>query len=395
MSVTKCIRTKYGKKKTFYRAQVYVRGIRLGDKIFETLAQAATWHDEEKEKLTLDPTRKAKGDMLFRDCLKMFLEDAKRRHKWSSFQSLEARLPYLECQKLGAVKMQELDARAIDDWIRSLLRLPSANCNKRKSFLHELKYLGVILHWYRNYVDAKFVVQITKRHREMVHFKVVKPRRPDYFVRPEHVRDWILWLKDRKKPVYWQLATFMVLTGTRVGEATGFLWDAIDLEEKTAKVFRRVAWDHWTRRPVLEETTKTETSARTLVLPDELVGMLREMKGGLPETAPVFQNHAGELLKYNAIQSAFNAGFVALGLPWRSTHICRHTYATVALLASKDLSSVQASLGHKSYKMTERYAKIVAHLNRGTAEKTARLFDLSGDHTQNHTSGKAETKQDL
>ncbi len=33
-----------------------------------------------------------------------------------------------------------------------------------------------------------------------------------------------------------------------------------------------------------------------------------------------------------------------------------------------------------------------AHLSRGTAEKTALLFDLSGDHTQNHTSGKVDAK---
>jgi len=36
--------------------------------------------------------------------------------------------------------------------------------------------------------------------------------------------------------------------------------------------------------------------------------------------------------------------------------------------------------------VTERYAKAVALLNRGTAEKTARVFDLRGtNHTQNHT----------
>ena len=113
--------------------------------------------------------------------------------------------------------------------------------------------------------------------------------------------------------------------------------------------------------------------------------MLKEMKGGAQDGAPVFLSKAGELLKYNAIQSAFNAGFEALGLPWRSTHICRHTYATIALLATKDIGAVQASLGHKSYKVTEKYAKIIAHLNRGTAEKTALLFDLRGEsHTNSH-----------
>ena len=56
----------------------------------------------------------------------------------------------------------------------------------------------------------------------------------------------------------------------------------------------------------------------------------------------VFTDSKGRLLKYNAIQSAFNAGFTVLKLPWRSTHICRHTYATIALMETKNLSAVQA-----------------------------------------------------
>ena len=39
----------------------------------------------------------------------------------------------------------------------------------------------------------------------------------------------------------------------------------------------------------------------------------------------LFTDRNGELLKYNAIQVAFNKGFKALNLPWRSTHILRHS----------------------------------------------------------------------
>ena len=90
----------------------------------------------------------------------------------------------------------------------------------------------------------------------------------------------------------------------------------------------------------------------------------------------LFVDKKGRPLKYNAIQMAFNAGFRALSLPWRSTHILRHSYATMALIATKDLPSVQASLGHSSIKMTERYAKIIALLNRSVAEKTSQAFNL-------------------
>ena len=62
--------------------------------------------------------------------------------------------------------------------------------------------------------------------------------------------------------------------------------------------------------------------------------------------------------------------------------------------AYKDLSSVQASLGHTSSRMTEKYAKIVALLNRSTAEKITRAFNLFGgyskNHSENHSKGEDE-----
>ena len=45
-------------------------------------------------------------------------------------------------------------------------------------------------------------------------------------------------------------------------------------------------------------------------------------------------------------------------------------------MATKSISEVQASLGHTSNQMTERYAEVIALLDRGIAEKTARVFDI-------------------
>ena len=97
--------------------------------------------------------------------------------------------------------------------------------------------------------------------------------------------------------------------------------------------------------------------------------MKKEAVNGL-----LFTDSKGEPLKYNAVQLAFNHGFMALGLPWRSTHICRHTFATMALMGTKDLSAVQASLGHSQQRMTQRYAKTVALLSSDIGEKTASIL---------------------
>ena len=64
----------------------------------------------------------------------------------------------------------------------------------------------------------------------------------------------------------------------------------------------------------------------------------------------------------------------SLVLPWRSTHICRHTFATLALMTTKNLSAVQASLGHSEQRTTQVYAKTVALLSSKTGEQTASVI---------------------
>ncbi len=171
---------------------------------------------------------------------------------------------------------------------------------------------------------------------------------------------------------------FMILTGCRVGEACGLCWDAVDIRFKLARIVCSISWDHYTREPRLLDSVKSADSVRLLPLASELVELLQSMAGeGDSAKGLVFRNSRGQPLRYNAIQSAFNAGFMALGLPWRSTHICRHTHATMMMLATNgNLSAVQASLGHRSRSVTERYAKAVAALDASGAEKTALMIGL-------------------
>jgi len=201
-------------------------------------------------------------------------------------------------------------------------------------------------------------------------FKANAPRRPDYFIQPEDAKAWVEWLREhRENPVYWRLAVFMLSTGVRISEACGLKWDAVDLERGIIRIICRVRWDYFNKLPFLEDVTKTTGSARLIMLPEKLKSFFKEIKKSALSDL-VFTNVKGGLLKYNAVQSSFNAGFKALKLPWRSTHICRHTFATIALMETKNLSAVQASLGHTEQRMTQKYAKTVALLSSETGEKT-------------------------
>ena len=353
----------------FYQVEVFVQGVRVSAQSFPTKKEAVLWHEKEKSKLTYNPSR-LNDNMTFKDCLDEYCKDAENRLMKSTYQKYECLFTYLYSGPLAKVKMSELKSMKIVEWLQWLRKHPTARNPGRKNFIHELKLLSTVLNWYRNFLNEDFNVPITKKHKEMCFFKINAPRRPDHYMRPKDVSQWVEWLKEhRSNPVYWRLAVFMLSTGARVGETCGLKWTEVDLEQGVARVIRRVRWDHYTRRPVLEDVIKTTGSARLLILPKELKDILRKMKKEAVNDL-VFTDAKGEIIKYNAIQSSFNAGFEALGLPWRSTHICRHTFATIALMATKNLSAVQAILGHTEIRTTQIYAKTVALLSHETGQKT-------------------------
>lgn len=379
MSIAKRFYKENHSKKTCYQAQIYIRGVRVKTKTFKTKKEAFIWHDKEKRTLKgdLSELKREYSFHFFSDCLKLFEKEAIPLLQKSTRQSYKQGFKYLVNSPLYNVRMEDLNAKHVHIWISWLKKQPMIKTKFRKSFRSELKLLTTVLNWYKNFINEDFHAPITKQHRKACYYKSIPPRRPDYFMKPEEARAWLKFMKNNKEqPVYWRLATFMLLTGVRVCEVCGLLWEAVDLDKGIARVMRIIRWDALSRKPSLVETTKTRSSARLLVLSDELIEMLKGMRKEGDGKGLVFTKNGKEALNYGTIQKVFNRGFKALNLPWRSTHILRHSYATMALLATGDLSSVQASLGHRSSRITERYAKAVASLSRNTAQKTSQIFNL-------------------
>ena len=372
------IKRKYRNKKnqkptTFYQAEVFVKGVRVAVKNFSQKREAILWHEHQKHKFTFNSGGLSER-MPFQDCLKDFYKDARNRMSYSCYQRYEYLGIYLYKSPLAKIKMADFKGTHIVQWIEWLKKQPTVHSKRRKSFIRELKFLNTILTWYKNFRNEDFNVPIAKKHKQLCIYKPHTARRPDYFIKPEDAMRWIERLKAKdSKSIYWKLATFMLLTGARVSEACGLKWDAVDLDQSIARVIRRVRWDYYTKKPFLENVTKTSRSARLLMLPKKLKDILTEIKKQ-SEGDLVFTNKKGGILSYNSVQAAFNAGFIALNLLWRSTHICRHTFATMALMGTNNLSAVQVSLGHTQQAVTQKYAKAVALLSSDIGEQTSAIL---------------------
>src|SRR3989338_2014415 len=147
MSVTKRNRVINGKRKVYYRAQVYVGGVRVADRKFDTQSAAHFWHDEEKLRAESGVNREEEisRELTFHACLDRYLAERFPRLERSSQDSRLVKLTYLKNCPLSNVKMAHVSAVVVDKWIAWLLRHETARSTKRKSFLYELKFLGAIL----------------------------------------------------------------------------------------------------------------------------------------------------------------------------------------------------------------------------------------------------------
>ena len=179
------------------------------------------------------------------------------------------------------IPITEFTDNTVDDFIDWLLKQPTASVSKRKSFLHELIVLGILLNWYRENKDSAFSPPILKKHRKKCKYKAVEERVPNYFIEPKIVVPWLNYIKkNNNDPVYYRIALFIVLTGCRVGEAVGLCWDKVylDVDKPFIQIMRIRDWKAIGGEPKLKKGVKTKTSSRTINLPEVVVDEFRNIE---------------------------------------------------------------------------------------------------------------------
>ena len=387
MTVTKRTRSVDNKKVTSYQAEVYFAGERIASQTFPTSAAAYRWHDLEKARLKTGPIQSR-----FLDVVAKYKTQHVVTLSTGTLRSVTQRLLFVEDGPLASLRMDQINASAIDGWMDWLLQHPSKDLVWRKSFKGELIMLATLLKWWRECHDPSFVVPIVRRHRKRAVYKYLAPRRTDYYIRHEDIPPWLDWLRDSTPdPVYWRLAAFQILTATRVGEAAGLCWDCVDLHARTARICRTATWDDRNRGAEIVDRLKTQESHRIIRLAPELIDVLKEM--GPKTSGPIFTYEDGRLVSYSMTRYYYNRGFKKLGLPWTATHICRHTWATLGLVANRgNLGAIQAALGHRTPEQTVRYAKVVAMFSENTADKVASM--ISGSRID-HVTTRSESLKPL
>ena len=139
----------------------------------------------------------------------------------------------------------------------------------------------------------------------------------------------------------------IALTGARVSEITGLKWSYLDLDNGVARL------------------PDSKTGAKTLVLPEPVLDILRTVKPahGSEDVFPQLSKHA--------IYQTWVRIRTAAGLPDLRIHDLRHNFASWGVNGNLGLPIIGKLLGHSSAQMTAKYGHVVSDAARLAANAIA------------------------
>lgn len=160
-----------------------------------------------------------------------------------------------------------------------------------------------------------------------------------------------------------------VTTGLREGELLGLRWRDIDLARKTITVTGTLDRDAGRI-----DSPKTESSARTIPIPTELVEELRKMPR---RSELVFTTPTGQPINRSNLHRQFKSLLKKAGLPSIRFHDLRHTHATLLLQAGVHPKIVQERLGHSSISMTmDIYSHVFPHMQSQASDQISEILNI-------------------
>jgi integrase len=169
--------------------------------------------------------------------------------------------------------------------------------------------------------------------------------------------------------IYAVLAEFAFFTGMRPGEIYALQWNDIDLVKRTAHVYKIVA------ERQIEMRTKTKHD-RLVMLNSRALHALDVAK----EIAAIRSNQSWRQVRNSSYvfppsrrhdfirdtsvtASFFDAAVDELAIRSRPQYNCRHTYATMCLMASMNPAFIASQLGHSVRMLLSTYARWINSTN--------------------------------
>lgn len=170
----------------------------------------------------------------------------------------------------------------------------------------------------------------------------------------------------------WPLGRLVVLigagTGMRFGEIAGLPWDAINWQKQTITVRQQLS--RTASGKIGIKQCKTIRSNRTIPASIEVLAALKKWKWTTPE------NISGTVFPLDKMESAHKqlSRIISTNFSGRSVHALRHTFATLLLSETGDVSLVAHVLGDTVATISNVYLNYTEDIHQVAAKAIANLY---------------------
>lgn len=193
----------------------------------------------------------------------------------------------------------------------------------------------------------------------------------------------------------------MILTtfysGLRLGEITALTWE--DFQDNYLNINKqyqneyKINNDGTKTRQLKLVTTKTESSIRLVPIPKNIVELLLKhkerlynlrikLKKAYKNNNLIFADDIGNPIEHKRPNRRVKQICKESGIPEKTFHGVRHSYASRLYEMSVNVKSAQSLLGHSNYQTT---MNIYTNISKTHLEKEINKFDLLANNRQTET----------
>ncbi|MFC4426987.1 tyrosine-type recombinase/integrase [Deinococcus navajonensis] len=185
--------------------------------------------------------------------------------------------------------------------------------------------------------------------------------------------------RDRRGVVF----CFMLATGLRIGEALGLRWENVEMGAEVARVHIRESLVSVNGK-AHRTTPKTARSRRTIVVAGDALAILQEQPEQVKldreaqekrykASDAVFTNSIGGPILPDNVYSLMRRLCEAAGVPYKGTHVLRHSFISIQGQHGRPLEVISAHVGHARASFTQdRYRTVF------DKEREALTLEFSG-----------------
>ena len=199
-------------------------------------------------------------------------------------------------------------------------------------------------------------------------------------------------LFEAKEEGFYELFLLDLATGLRRGELLALRWEDLDFERGELHIRRQV---ERVNGRIVERDLKTKNAARTLILPPELIAVLRRYRETVNSRwmfpSPVKEDQPRDQA---ACRKRLSQILERAGCKHVRFHDLRHAFATNALQYGMDVKTLAAVIGHASVETTLNiYAHVTSEMKTQAAKKIDRFIRAESGEEEAETALEKKEKR--